>query len=366
MTKHAQQFLMFSVVTLLGCSAARAGEQAEFKGSTSVELPKPKRTIDDDRQFNSGPERPNLEGGFAAPPIEDSPLNNKKFREEMDKKKNWIFMNPYEDHFDSKTEDFMKGEKGTGLYKNRWMDSDKERSAVQKFLEEKKQHRGQESLRNDREASPDRANAKDTFVKTREEDELKTDQTSPLSPAGKTSSDAALFRSPSSDSFFSGGIDKKLERDPFASDPFSNQKSSTLSAFDREDLKQKEMAHEREFDQILQARPGSGAGVGQLNTGLAGGGIGQLDLSVNAAGSGRRSDGYSVTPGLGSSTATFTDGGVSFGSRSDYSGRGLGDSFAGPAKAVPSFADTLPQAAPARSPSVSPTPFVLPFPQRKF
>src|SRR5437660_576655 len=110
MNERAKTFLLASGL-LLACGTLRAGEQAEFKGSTSVELPKPKRTLDDARlRKSSGPERPDMEGGFvSAPPIDSSPFANKKLREEMDKKKNWIFMNPYEQHFDSKTEEFMKG-----------------------------------------------------------------------------------------------------------------------------------------------------------------------------------------------------------------------------------------------------------------
>src|SRR5215510_11628694 len=132
MRSCAKQVLLGMSIIGLGCSVVRAGEQVQFKGSTSIELPKPKRPLEDNRRIRTdSTERPSLEGGFVSPPpAENSPLNDRKLREALDKKKNWIFMNPYEEHFDSKTEEFMQGEKSTGLYDNKWMRSKDEKTAI--------------------------------------------------------------------------------------------------------------------------------------------------------------------------------------------------------------------------------------------
>ena len=39
-----------------------------------------------------------------------TPQMDKQMKEFLDKKKNWIFVNPYENNYDAKTEEFMEGE----------------------------------------------------------------------------------------------------------------------------------------------------------------------------------------------------------------------------------------------------------------
>src|SRR4051812_29391193 len=105
-----QNTLLFTM--LLAVAAAAADEKVEFKGSTSFELPKPSRNLERDRNYNSGEkEKTDMSGGYV-PPVAPgtSPLMDKKFKEMMDKKKNWIYLNPYKENFDSKTAEFMKGE----------------------------------------------------------------------------------------------------------------------------------------------------------------------------------------------------------------------------------------------------------------
>src|SRR6187401_1091561 len=105
--------LSIFVAAIFGCTAAvhAADNKVELKGSTEVDLPKPKRTINTDRRLNDQTDRPNPEGGLAPSRVENSLLSNKKLRQELDRQKNWIFMNPREDNLDPKTKKFMDGEK---------------------------------------------------------------------------------------------------------------------------------------------------------------------------------------------------------------------------------------------------------------
>src|ERR1051325_5913316 len=137
MTKQAKQMLIWTGATMLCCLPLRAGEQVQIRGSTSIELPKPKRDLSDKNKVKSGDDKPAVDGGFAAPPIDGAAMSDKPLKDALDKKRNWIFMDPYENHYDSKTEKFLEGEKGTGLYENRWMKSKEDKSLVQKFIEGK-------------------------------------------------------------------------------------------------------------------------------------------------------------------------------------------------------------------------------------
>jgi hypothetical protein len=371
MTKRATIFLLVSAGTFLINGATRAQERAEFKGSTSVELPKPKRTVNDLRQMKSSPGRPDLDSsGVNAPPVENSPLANRKIREELDKKKNWIFMNPYEDHFDSKTAEFMKGEKGTGLYDSPLMQED-EKTAVQKFFDEKDKNR--DGTRDDSRKDRDN-NSKDAFAErarslnNREEEEAADkEKTSAFGPA-KTKFDTTAFRTGSSDPF-AVGSESKLSKNPLAENPFGPQKSA-MSAFDRDDLKQRQINHEREFDQMLQARPGSAAALGRVDVLNPAADIGRLDLS-SGSGSSHRID--SLLPGSrgggggGGNTAIFTDGAGVPGGKADF-GRSFGadNLTALPARPASPFSPGATQLAPAPNAGAAPAPFILQFPKRQF
>jgi hypothetical protein len=133
--------ILGAAVALAISAPAFAGEKIQIKGSTSVELPKPTHVLEDAKKnrMHEGPSgRADLGGG--PPPISPflntNPQADKKFREMIDKKKNWIFVNPYEMQYDTKTEQFMKGEKGTGLYSHRLMQTE-EKGIVERFLQEK-------------------------------------------------------------------------------------------------------------------------------------------------------------------------------------------------------------------------------------
>ena len=371
---RAKQLVFVTGVISLSCVFSRAGEQVQFKGSTSVELPKPTRPLDDNRRMRMDPQRPSVEGGLStAPPIDSSPLSDKKMREAFDKKKNWIFMNPYEQSYDTKTEEFMRGEKGTGLYDNQWMDSKEEKGLVQKFIEEKDGGRGKTNNRgeNDERERSDRSDRSERSDRpSREADGLRS---TPGDGAiekddGFTSSlpkadfEKSIFQTGNTpDLFRASPFEKNLERG-LPSDPMARA-SSALA--DKEAVKQQRIEHEREFDQILKTRLGSstpGASIGRLDGLTVGGGIGQLDLS---------SGGRAASPGLGRglsigapSTVTFTDGGASLGSRANFDTRNFNDTISLGPKA-PAYAPAA--VAPAQQrPALNTAPFSLPFPQRKF
>src|SRR5687768_17709987 len=95
--------LVLAGTVLLFAASVTAGERVQFKGSTSIELPTPKRSLDESRTLRL-PEGPSGRGeyesstatasGLGVAPT--SPLADKKLKEFLDKKKNWIFVNPYE------------------------------------------------------------------------------------------------------------------------------------------------------------------------------------------------------------------------------------------------------------------------------
>lgn len=363
---------MAAVAGLMAGSALFAGEQVQFKGSTSVELPKPKRPLDDSRSLRTEPERPNLEGGFVTPPaIDNSPLSDRKLRESMDKKKNWIYANPYEEHFDTKTEQFMKGEKGTGLYENQWMNSKEDKSLVQKFLEEKNQNqRTKEGTRKDNEEkasdrSTERENKRESLFGDRDEADSKSEKDSIFSRP-KSQFETPIFKDGPKDAFSASPLDSKLDKQSVVEIPFGPGKSGG-NLPDKEEIRQQQVAHEKEFDQILQTRLGSGSGVGKIDALSPAADIGRLDLSSG----GKRSDAAvgAIRPGAGSGTSvTFTDGGASFGARPAFDGRASseGFGFGGTVNKGPTLAPGLTPAQNAQTPAFSPAPFTLPFPQRKF
>src|SRR5690242_5147819 len=87
-----------------------AGDKVQFQGSTSITVPKPTRAMEDSRTsrlLESPSGRSEYENSVAAgtPSAASAPVMDKKLKEFLDKKKNWIFVNPYEDHYDAKTEE---------------------------------------------------------------------------------------------------------------------------------------------------------------------------------------------------------------------------------------------------------------------
>ena len=146
---HRKAQLVLAGVALLVAIPAGAGEKVQIKGSTSIELPKPKHILEDGktvRRYDGPSGRSEYEGGSmpGGVMLNNSPQSDKKLKEAIDKKKNWIFINPYEMQFDSKTEEFLQGEKGTGLYNHRLMKDD-EKGVVERFIKEKNPERENET-----------------------------------------------------------------------------------------------------------------------------------------------------------------------------------------------------------------------------
>jgi hypothetical protein len=354
------------VAAVLGCMALRAAEmdKANFRGSTELELPKPKPTMNTDRRLKDDTERPTVDSAPSAPARNaNSPLVTKKLLLEHDKQKNWIFMNPREDNFDRKTEEFMKGEKGTGLYNNPYMKSDDDRTMVQKFLE-RDRDREEKDKENDKDGErSERSREKEGFLPKHDEDELKENTTS-FSGAPKAQFDTAIFKAGSATDPFGGNpLDNKAQRNPFNDSGFSTQKPRGM---EKDELRQQQIAHEKEFNDILQSRPGSTASFGKIDTLNPAADVGRLDVGASAGG--RRSDPYSIGGRGGPTTVTFTDGGPSsFGNRSDLGARSFSEALPsfGTPKAGPSFAPTPVQVLPDRS--SGPPPAIAPvIPMRKF
>ncbi|HTG44194.1 MAG TPA: hypothetical protein VK633_06650 [Verrucomicrobiae bacterium] len=361
MTYPKLQLLIWTGATMLCCSSAQAGEQVQIRGATSIEIPKPKRSFGESRRINSDGEKPNLEGGFVAPPsAENSPLADKKMREALDKKKNWIFMNPYEQRFDSKTEEFLGAEKNTSLYNNHWMEGEEEKGAVQKFMEEK-DPRSKRGEKEDNEDKPDRSEARDSGKNGSPNDEK--DPIKEESPflGNRVITDTPSLRGSLGSPFESSFLDKGPERISLGENPFAAKKPA-VSAVEREEIAQRQVAHEEEFNQILQTRLGSAAAIRPDPLNLT---ADATRLEVNPIAPRRSEQFLNLGRPAPPATVTFNDGGASAG-RSVNFDRGNFAEVAGPKSIGQSpFAAPAPAVAP-RASSFTPSAFSLPFPQRKF
>jgi hypothetical protein len=254
----------------------------------------------------------------------------------------------------------MDGEKSSGLYSNHLMQSDDDRTMVQKFLEKDQRNRDDKDKDNDNgKERSDRAREKDSFLPKHDEDDLKENNSAGGIP--KAQFDTAIFKAgPGADPLGGGLLDNKMQRNPFSDSNFSAQKTRGL---DKDELRQQQAAHEQEFNSILQSRPGSSTSFGRIDTLNPAADVGRLDIG----GAGRRSDPYAVGSRGGPTMATFTDGGpTSFGNRSDIGARNFAESlpaFAAPK--APSFApaplQVLPDRSSAAPPTIAPT-----VPMRKF
>src|SRR5687767_13411333 len=99
-------------------ASLHAGDKVHItRGSTSIAVPKPHEVLKESQRsrVNDGPSlRPDFESSgvpVISPFPSASPQAEKKFREALDKEKNWIFVNPYKSNYDKKTDEFLKGEK---------------------------------------------------------------------------------------------------------------------------------------------------------------------------------------------------------------------------------------------------------------
>ena len=377
MVKRRKYQLAAMGAALLLVAPAHSAEQekVQIKGSTSIELPKPKHSLEDVRTFRS-PESPSgrgeYEGGVAAatPVNNNSPQMDKKLMELLDKKRNWIFVNPYEMQHDSKTEEFMDGEKSTGLFNHRLMKGE-EKSVLEKFIDEKNPER-----ENDPEATEngtERSSRKELM--SINGNELGEDGKATLtSEKGQT----LQFKLEQKASFTPdrSPFQQKLERTPFTESGETRRFAESQEITSTTDLRKDREARDAELSSLFQPRnfasPSSAVGFDPLNnapdaTRQEASPIGQRrpDQFLNFG----RSEG---SPGAGS-----VAGGISSGrnspifsgapSASSIPGREASDLF-GSKIAQPSTVSSGNSFTPpsATRPTFNQSPFAMPFPQRKF
>jgi len=259
-----QEALFLSALIAVTVAAGAADDKVEFKGSTSFELPKPSRSVESGRTYKDGEkEKPDMSGGYVPPMGPNSPLVDKKFKEMMDKRKNWIFLNPYKDNYDAKTTEFMKGEKGTALYGQRWMSDKEEKGTVEKFLTEK-QDRHDGDLRQDSdkdESDADRGPRKDTGD-IRGLSEGSGDKGDNI----RQQEDVIRFGSKDEKIGAAGinlrtagekGFTERLERTP----RFIGEQRTEISAVEKEKVKQDQKTRDNEFGQLLRSISPSASGL---------------------------------------------------------------------------------------------------------
>lgn len=354
-------------VALLVAAPVAAGEKVQITGSTSIQLPKPTHILEDAMRarVHEGPSgRSEYEGGVPqmAPLINSSPQADKKIKDAIDKKKNWIFVNPYEMQFDNKTEEFFKAERGTGLYNHRLMKQE-EKSIVERFVQEKSGERESELNRTEPNGS-DRGVEQNQQTLRGLREEVLPGERGPreTSETGFSLSGTLEPRS----ELYSERTDyqERLERSPFTESILgSRPENSGMTIKEREE-------RDAELSKIYQPRVTGAPLVG---------GIDPVNRSFDATRqeatpfSARRSEQMfnvgRAEPGSssGRNSALFTGSGFAApggldprdSSRSDFSDFG--------SRAPSSFAPSAAVApAPAASASFNPAPFILPRPNRKF
>jgi hypothetical protein len=349
-----------------------AGEKVQITGSTSIEIPKPNQLLESGRSSRLT-DRPSGRSEYEGAAIQYSPMINsaspeaqKKVKDALDKQKNWIFVDPYKMQFDSKTEEFYKGEKGTGLYNNHLMKSE-EKSVVERFLQEKNRDRESDNTRSDSDDRRDRTSLdhKPDFLSATLKDDADEDKAKPklergfALPAALEGKASELFSERNS-------FQKRLD-----SSPFSDAASSARDK-DRFDMSREERdARDAELNKIYQPRlNGSTAptvGSDPVNRAFDSAQQEATPFSVRRSEQLNfgRADSESASsrnspifaPGLGAPGS---------GLNSDLAARR--SSFADFGAKAPAASSANPIAAPASSsaPAFAPAPFILPRPQRKF
>jgi hypothetical protein len=365
-----------ALVVAFGLGAwLQAGEKVELRGSTSIELPKPARVFEESRRFkglDSGASE--LEGGFM-PPAQNNSAGavDRKLREMLDRKRNWIFANPYETQYDSRTSEILETDKNSGLTDHRLL-QEGEKSMMQKYFEERGGRASNDGAQpNPSTSSTGSPTSSSSSSDTRERQ--KPDRAQPFSGDDRDSEDRAPAL------FFDGGnrqntffqpadlglevsdFQKRMERSPMDGTVFSRNRPDNPS-LDKADAKRQQESRDADFNKLIQPR-GLGAGVPTL--------AGQLD-PLNTPSDGTRQDAHSFV-------ARRSGQGSSEGVRTDFSGVNRGGGVAANLPSAGSLAldgansrvsresSFLPSAssAPAaQGPASGPRPFVFEMPRRKF
>ena len=284
----------------------QAGEKVEMKGSTAVELPKPtRRSFEEGRRFKFNSEASELEGGFAPTPSANNaaPID-RKLREALDRKKNWIFVNPYEKQTDSRTSEILEKDEGPNLLDHRLLKED-DKGAMQKFMEEKANRGSENKNAPSAGASPtsssetrDRETSEKVRASFKEpEDEATKDEKTTAMFLDPGSSKGLMFK-PMESGLEMSDFQKRMERSPLEGSVFTANRPADTTRFDKDELKRQQDTREAEFNKLLQPR------------GLAGG-SGRMD-PLNTAADGTRQE---MNPAGPRRTDTFLSGG-----RTDFGG----------------------------------------------
>lgn len=374
---HGKSRLLLLAAALLAAMPAFAAEKIQITGSTSVQIPKPSEILEDPKKGRSydGPSGRSTYEGAILPqnptPLLNNPLADKKYRDAIDRKKNWIFIPPNESH-DYKTEQFLKGEKGTGLYNHPLMQQE-EKGVVQRFIEHDKNGRKDDTGGNDSGDYSEREQEdQGGFRSSQFESELpgenssKTLQgqrglvlTSPLAKNPLTVEERNQF-------------EERLSKNPLKDSIFgSNNRTSERSAFTPEERQ----ARDAEMNKIYQPRlgPDRTGGIAAVPGGTDP--LSTFDVTRQEATpfSGKRTDpifnAVRSDPGVARNSPIFTGpplGSTGSGASSRIPQRSGFDINARAPQASPFAPSVSAQAPRATGPSQSPAPFILPFPQRKF
>ena len=360
-------------VALLVAVPSFAAEKIQITGSTAIELPKPTHILEDSKRnrAHDGPSgRSTLEGGMVpmTPMLNNNPGADKKLKEAIDKKKNWIFVNPYEMQFDNKTEEFLKGEKGTALYNHRLM-SPEEKTVLDRFIDENKPNRESRDSRESRESDgeerengnrSERMEKSPDFLSTaklegngNESVKPKLERGFSLPPTLEEKTDVFSERS---------SFQKKLDRSPFSETGLGSR------AVERTGMTREEReTRDAELSKIYQPRVTGApieAGIDPVNR--------AFDATRQEATpfSARRADPLMNIgrgeAGAGGRNSPIFSGPASSGINAGLPSRSPGFSDFTPKAPVAAAANPTIAPAPSRSGSFQPAPFVLPRPQRKF
>lgn len=351
------------LVVAFGVAAClHAGEKVELKGSTEVELPKPKRIFEESRKYKLETGASELEGGFVPPPsIHNAPVD-RKLREMLDRRRNWIYENPYETRMDSRTSEILEVDKNSNPLDHRLL-QEEEKGMMQRFLEEKN-GRTENTSENSTSAFENRDNAgpADAPGNARglEDDALEREERGGPGPSG--GADRVTFSRPAILNNGMTDFERRMGRSPLEGTIFDTGRP-VVSMFEKEERKLEQEAREAEFNKLVQPR-----GIATLPT-LGGG---RLD-PLNGSADGTRKE---VNPSAPRRSDQF----LGNGTRLEFSGvnrasgvsAGLPGSsfdFGSSASAAAQQSSFLPGAAPSasgQSPTPSQRPFVLEFPRRKF
>jgi hypothetical protein len=367
------------LMVALGLGAClHAGEKVQLKGSTSVELPKPNRNFEDSRRFKFESEGSELGGTFAPPQRNNNGPTDRKLREMLDRKRNWIFVNPYEQKFDERTTEILEPDKNatSGLMDHPLL-KEEDKGVMEKFLEEKKEKRrsnnssssgsGSTSETREREKSEGKERPDDpqnlALAQERMEEEMKDEEKVLGRDLGTDDrNDNTVFK-PLGGGLEMNDFQKRMERSPLDGGFFSQNKS-TDTKMDRGELKMQQETREAEFNKLIQPR-------------TLGGGLSGLPGRADALGSGATDAARQNGP----SVATRRDSFQSGGNRLDFGGNrsggvsaslptansfDAGGGFGTRNAMAPSFLPSSSPSLPSQSSSLGQAPFVHKFPQRKF